>query len=233
MEEQETLSDLQIVPHETLHLLPEPPAGSGVVEQEGFAPDVAGPEGTLRTVLALTWPLVWAFLWGLALTVEREWYATLVPGLVLGMLSTSMARRIVRFSGRDHKLLLLSAGLNVLLLPLALVPSIYLGQGALDVLLESSPGVVAVFLGSLIGWIAWWAPIEPLPARVRAESGISTAASEDVEALCGLCGGVVERAVQVPCPCGNGILLHRGCFNARRAVVAYNQSDDVCAFCGQ
>jgi len=231
MEEQETLSDLQIVPYETLHLLPEPPAESGVLEQEGVAAESASSDASVRVAMALVWPVVWAFLWGLSLTVEREWYATLVPGLVLGMLCVSMAKRIIPLEGRDPKLLGLAVGLCVLLLPLALVPAIYLGQGAGTVLAESSPGVIAALLGALVGWIAWWAPIEPLPERVRTESGIETYSEDQIQAACGLCGGAIEPSVQMACPCGSGVQFHKGCFNARRAV-AYSE-DGSCAFCGQ
>ena len=230
MEDQETLADLNVVQYELLHLLPEPPAGQGVIEQEGAKAKALEPESNVRMALALAWPVIWAFLWGLALTVEREWWATLIPGLALGMLCVSMARRVLPdVAGRDVKLLLMGVGLCAILVPLALVPAIYLGQGASTVLGEASPGIVAAILGAVVAWIAWWAPIEALPESVRQESGISSA-SEQVAVVCGLCGGAVEKSVQVACHCGSGVQFHRGCYNARRAVA--QEGGAVCAFCG-
>jgi len=229
LEDKETLADLKIIRHELLHLLPEPPAGSGVVEQEGAKAEAGSQEATPRMVLALAWPVLWAFFWGMALTVDRQWWATLIPGLALGMLCVSMAKRVFPVAGRDLKLLLTALGLCALLVPLALVPAIYLGQGAGVVLGEASPGIIAAILGAVVGWLAWWEPIEALPERARQESGISSAA-EEVQAACGLCGGAVEKAVQKACPYSCGKLFHRGCYQARLA--AAGQSDEACGLCG-
>lgn len=229
LEDQETLADLKIVQYELLHLLPEPPAGSGVVEQEGAKAEAGAQEATPRMVMALAWPVLWAFFWDMALTVERQWWATLIPGLALGMLCVSMAKRVVPVAGRDLKLLLTALGLCALLVPLALVPAIYLGQGAGTVLGEASPGIIAAVLGSVIGWLAWWAPIEALPESARQDSGIASAA-EEVQAACGLCGGAVEKAVQKACPYSCGKLFHRGCYQARLA--AAGSSDEACGLCG-
>ena len=231
MEPEETLSDLQIVAYETLHLLPEPPQASGVIEHRGAIPDIRPPEGGLRQGLALAWPLIWALLWGLVLTVERQWYATLIPGLTLGMLCVSMARRVVPFEGRDPKLLGASIGIGAILVPLALVPAIASGQGAGAVMAEASPGFVAAVLGAAIGWIAWWAPVEALPQAAEAHQDAAThGGSSEAAVACGLCGGGVEPAVRIFCPCGSGVAFHRGCFNARRAVAP--ESEGTCAFCG-
>ena len=230
MEDQETLADLQIVAFETLHLLPEPPHGTGVVEQKGARAEFREEEGNVRLGLALFWPLLWALLWGLVLTVERQWYATLIPGLTLGMLCVSMARRVVSFPGRDLKLLGVSLGLCGILVPLSLVPAIYLGHGAGTVLGEASPGFVAAILGSVIGWIAWWSPVEALPSSMGASEATGAVAVDESGVVCGLCGGDVAPGVRLACPCGSGVQFHRGCFNARRSVA---QSDGaVCAFCG-
>lgn len=231
MEAEETLADLQIVAYETLHLLPEPPQGSGVIEHRGAPAPYRPNETMVSQSLALAWPLLWALVWGLVLTVERQWYATLIPGLTLGMLCVSMARRVVPFEGRDVKLLGASLGIGGILVPLALVPAIAMGQGAGDVFGEASPGFVAAILGTVIGWIAWWAPVEPLPQDVGVQpdaSGVTAAASTAV--ACGLCGGSVEPSVRISCPCGSGVQFHRGCFNARRAVAP--ESVGTCAFCG-
>lgn len=229
LEENETLADLNIIDHELLHLLPEPPLDSGVVEQEGVEADVGQRESTPRMVMALVWPVLWAFFWGLALTVDREWWATLVPGLALGMLCVSMAKRVIFVRGRDLKLLLTAFGLCALMLPLALVPAIYLGQDPGTVLGEASPGIVAAVLGAVVGWLAWWEPIEALPASTRQASGIASAA-DVVEASCGLCGGVVEKAVQQNCHYSCGQVFHRGCFQARMS--AAGGSDSECGICG-
>lgn len=231
MEPEETLSDLQIVAYETLHLLPEPREG-GVVEHRRRGSESRPPESLFRQGLALAWPLVWALLWGLVLTVEREWYATLIPGLTLGMLCVSMARRIVPFAGRDPRLLGAAIGISAILVPLALVPAIASGQGAGTVLGEASPGLVASILGSVIGWIAWWTPVEPLPIAAEAvqERGAEPGARAESAVACGLCGGGVEASVRTACPCGSGVQFHRGCFNARRAVA--QDDGESCAFCG-
>jgi hypothetical protein len=229
LEDKETLADLKIIRHELLHLLPEPPAGSGVVEQAGITAEGVVPEATPRIVMALAWPVLWAFFWGLALTVDRQWWATLIPGLALGMLCVSMAKRVIPVAGRDVKLLLMAMGLCALLIPLALVPAIYLGQGAGTVLVEASPGIIAAVLGTVIGWLAWWTPIEALPERTRQDSGIASAA-EEVLAACGLCGVAVEKAVQKACPYSCGKLFHKGCYQARLS--AAGSSEDECGLCG-
>jgi hypothetical protein len=229
LENHETLADLNIINHELLHLLPEPPVDSGVVEQEGVKAEATQMESTPRMVLALAAPVVWAFFWGLALTVDRQWWATLIPGLALGMLCVSMAKRVIGVRGRDLKLLLAALGLAGLLVPLALVPAIYLGQNPGAVLGEASPGIVAAILGAVIGWLAWWEPIEALPASARQESGIESAA-DVVQASCGLCGGLVEPAVQKACMYSCGKVFHKGCFQARLAAAGGSESE--CGLCG-
>ncbi len=229
LEDSETLADLNIIDHELLHLLPEPPAGSGVVEQEGVKAEPIQRESTPRMVLALAAPVVWAFFWGLALTVDRQWWATLIPGLALGMLCVSMAKRVLFVRGRDLKLLLTALGLCALLVPLALVPAIFLGQDPVVVLGEASPGVIAAILGAVIGWLAWWEPIEALPVSARHDSGVASAA-DVVQASCGLCGGLVEPAVQKACTYSCGKVFHKGCYQARLA--AAGNSDSECGLCG-
>ena len=197
MEPEETLADLQVVAFETLHLLPEPLHGNGVVEHPGAEVHARPPEGMVRQVSAMVWPLLWALLWGLVLTVEREWYATLIPGLTLGMLCVSMARRVVPFEGRDGKLLGASLGVGAILVPLALVPAIAAGQNAGTVFGEASPGFVAAILGTVIGWIAWWTPVEALPqlSEVQREM-VEAPANASSAVTCGLCGGDVEDSYE-------------------------------------
>ena len=231
MESEETLADLQIVAFETLHLLPEPLDGNSVVEHQGVLVAARPPEGTLRQVTAMAWPLIWSLLWGLVLTVERKWYVTLIPGLTLGMLCVSMARRVVPFEGRDVKLLGASLGIGAILVPLALVPAIASGQSAGAVLGEASPGFVAAIIGAVIGWIAWWSPVEPLPQSAVFHQEVDRQeAAPSSTVTCGLCGGGVDAAVRVSCPCGSGVQFHRGCFNARRAVA--QPQEESCPYCG-
>ncbi|NOY27725.1 MAG: hypothetical protein GXP62_17825, partial [Oligoflexia bacterium] len=68
----ETLADLGVIDGELVYLLPEPPAGSGVLEQAPDYPETRGyaGKGTLALIGSLIVAVGWAIGWGFALSVE-------------------------------------------------------------------------------------------------------------------------------------------------------------------
>ena len=93
LREDETLGDLGVVNGELVYLLPEPPAGSGVMEQIPDYPKTQGyaGKGNLAIVGSILGVLAWAAAWGAALTVERTSWTVILPGLAMGLFCLSLS----------------------------------------------------------------------------------------------------------------------------------------------
>src|SRR5687767_1923910 len=92
----EKLQDLGVVPHELLHLLPQPPAGSGLEERPPEYPKTHGyaAAGNLNVALALMAVFLWTAGWAAGLTVEHGLLLGLLPGVGLSLLCTTLARHL-------------------------------------------------------------------------------------------------------------------------------------------
>lgn len=230
MGEQETLGDLGVVNHELVYLLPEPPPGSGVVEQPPDYPPNKGYAGKgLMVMLGATVAvLLWAVAWGIALVVERNLATVVLPGLAMGFFCLSLSRHT--WGGRaDH---LRVPGVAVLLFVLvfimAFLPGVALGESVATVYSESVGGFVMGMVGVFVGWLAWWGAVEPLEED-RVEEVAEQVA--DVAVPCGICGTSADNDVRVGCPHGCGQTFHSGCHKARLAV--YRGDSRFCAVCSR
>lgn len=227
----EKLSDLGVINGELVYLLPEPPAGSGVMEQPPDYPethDYAG-AGTLALLGSLTLVLAWAGGWGLALAQDRSIWVVTLPGLAMGLFCTSFARHA--WGGRGNQLRIVATGLvlQLMITLIAFLAPVLLNEGlpVLTVYQESVPGLILGMLGVFIGWLAWWGGVEPLPPKQvqRVEQAAQVAATVP----CGICGLPVEPKVRVECVHVCGQYFHGGCYKAKTAV--YRGDPSKCAVC--
>lgn len=231
MGDDEKLSDLGVVNGELVYLLPEPPAGSGVVEQPPDYPETHGyaGAGTLMLLGTLALMLGWAGLWGLALAQERSLLVVTLPGLALGLFCTSFARHAWGGRGNQLRIAATAVMLHGMLTVLAfLAPVLFAGADVLEVYTESVPGLILGMLGVFVGWLAWWGPVEPLPAR-QALQLEQTAPQVATTVPCGVCGLPVEPKVRQECVHACGQYFHAGCFKAKSAV--YRGDPSKCAIC--
>ena len=247
--EDEKLSEVGVIDGELVYMLPQPPAGSGVIEQNPDYPethDYAG-SGIFALVGTLALLFGWGLAWGAAMTVAQNPWVALAPGLGLGLLCCNFARHA--WGGRANRLriALTAIALLMMLLPLPVVVAWGLGQPAIQQVLSMrpppaapstdpyrlflafTPGIVAGVIGVFTGWLAWWGAVEPLPARRAAP--VQQAEQVAATAACGICGGGVSADVQMACPYQCGQSFHVGCHRARVAV--YRGDSRFCAICNQ
>lgn len=228
--DEEKLEDLGVVPHELLHLLPEPPAGSGLEERPPEYPPNMGyaAAGNLAAGLGLLTVVGWTAVWAIALSYQPSWYVGLFPGLGLSLLSTSFARHL--WGGLGSAIAVPVTGLLVFLplMLLAGVPAFAMGTaGFTELLFALGPAFICGVLGVMLGWLAWFGAVEPLPEAVVKAKEVKQAAAE-VTWPCGICGQAVTPDVKADCVFGCGQVFHAGCYKARQSLGA----EGGCAVCG-
>jgi len=228
--EDETLAQVGIVNHELIYLLPEPPAGSGVLEQPPQYPENRGyaGKGIGAVAASLFVLLVWAIGWGLALTVERSIWTVTVPGMATGLFSVSLARHMWGGQGSQPRIMFTAVPVFVLVFVVVFLPAVLsLGLDQVGtVYRESVSGFVTGLVGIFLGWLAWWGAVEPLPA---VEKKVEVAQAQVVTVNCGICQGDVTPEVRKDCPYGCGHVFHSGCHQARLAV--HRGDSRFCAVC--
>lgn len=247
MTEGEKLSDLGVVNGELVYFLPEPPPGSGVAEQVPEYPETRDYAGAGYPALFGSLALVaaWGVLWGVVLAEDRSLWVTTLPGLALGLMCASLARHT--WGGRADRVRVAATALFFQLtisLVAFLAPIIAYWAPSLlgftsapvgdapklwEVYRDGAPGIVLGMVGVMLGWLAWWGAVEPLPPReaIAAEE----AANQEVLATCGICQQEVAAAVRMDCPHACGLVFHKGCHAARLAV--YHGSAARCAVCAK
>ncbi|MBN2798466.1 MAG: hypothetical protein JXX28_04900 [Deltaproteobacteria bacterium] len=233
LRDEERLEDLGVVPHELLHLLPQPPKGDEVVEQRPQYPpthDYAG-SGTLNLLAGLAMVLGWTLLWSVALLAVQSLWVGGLPSVGLALLTTSFARHAVGGEGSSVKVPILGLLIYLPLVVLAAVPPLFLSpallslpmaQRAIQMSVVLGPGLLAGLFGVMLAWLAWYGAVEKLPKQLVQE------AQEVVLPTCALCGLPIEPEVLHPCPHGCGRTFHVGCYTARASV----HVGDSCAVCG-
>ncbi len=233
LQEQETLGALGVVPGELVYLLPEPPAGSGIHEHRPDYPETRGYAGAgiLALLSSIAVVCAWSVGWGVALTHSRSLAVVLLPGLALGFLTTSLARHAWGGRGGRFRIAVTGLVLFVFVALLALAGPVYFTQLELgELLLAGLPGVMAGMVGVLLGWLAWWGAVEPLP-----EVEETDAAVQDAQAVatvqCAICGMPVGPEVRQECPHRCGRWFHSGCYEARMAV--YRGDPGICGICNE
>jgi len=232
LEDHEALKDLGVVPSELVYLLPEPPPGSGVMEQVPDYPKNEGymAKGIFALLGSIALVITWSVGWGVALSVARTPLITIFPGIGLGLLCASLARHLWG-SGPGNSPRVVATGL-LLFLGIASVafaaPALF-GDEALGTMYsEAIPGFVSGLAGVLVGWLAWWGPVEALPEQPKVTQ-------EAVQAIatvpCGVCGLPVTPEVRFDCPHRCGRVFHVGCHKARVSV--YRGDARKCPICNQ
>jgi uncharacterized ubiquitin-like protein YukD len=230
LREDETLGDLGVVNGELVYLLPEPPAGSGVMEQDPDYPETKGyaGKGNLAIVGAILGVLLWALAWGAALTVERSTATVILPGLAMGLFCLSLARHLWGGLGNALRIPATAIVLFLVVFVMVFLPGVILGDSVAAVYSESVSGLVMGMVGVFVGWLAWWGAVEPLPETTAAEAVQQEAV---VAVPCGICGLDATPDVRMDCPHACGQTFHTGCHQARRAV--YRGDSRFCAVCSR
>lgn len=232
VEDDETLGSLGVIDGELVYLLPEPPAGSGVVEQQPDYPENRGypAQGTVRLILTMSVLLVWAVGWGMALAELRNNWTVLIPGMALGLMCTSFARHAWGGRGNAPRVVITAAASLLPLLMLAVALAVGIGgEQFAEVFKSVIPGLIMGMVGVMCGWLAWWGAVEPLaPLQEVGEQ----AGEGEAEAVvpCGICGQVVKAEVRAECAYRCGRYFHTGCLRARQSV--YTGDPTQCAVCG-
>lgn len=229
LQDHERLDDLGIVPHELLHLLPQPPQGAGVEERPPEYPETKGyaAAGNLNAAGGLALILVWTIGWALALMVSTNPLVGALPAAALALLCTSFARHLL--GGEGSSIRVPVVGLLVFLPMFLLVGAPALLLGGVDPMalaVALLPGFVVGLFGVLLGWLAWYGAVEKLPERVEAHIK-----AEEAQAVynCGICGLPVTPDVRADCKFQCGQVFHSGCYAARMSV---SQPGGGCPVCG-
>lgn len=227
MQPTERLKDLGIVPYELLHLLPEPPPGSGVQERPPEYPANRGYAGAgwLNAAFGFVALIAWTLAWGFAMSQYLGVWTALFPALGLAMLCTSFSRHVWGGLGSQIRIPVISLVLFVSFLVMAgFFPALVYDPR--DVVIALVPGFMTGFITCLVGWLAWYGAVEPLPKVTRKEV---VDASANVTFPCGICGGEVTQDVKADCVYGCGRVFHAGCYEAKRAL-GEAQGCTVCGY---
>jgi len=227
MQPTERLQDLGVVPYELLHILPEPPE-AGVQERPPEYPPNRGYAGAGNFNVAMTFAvmLAWTGAWSLALTVDQGWITGLFPGLGLSLICTSLARHMWGGQGSSVKIPVTGLAMFVPLWMLTPIPTVVLMSTPWrDLAIAMGPAVIAGSIGVMLGWLAWYGAVEPLPKVTRKEVQDAVA---NITFPCGICGGSVTQDVKADCVFGCGRVFHVGCYEHKRAL----SDASSCAVCG-
>jgi uncharacterized ubiquitin-like protein YukD len=234
--EDEKLSDVGVVDGELIHILPQPPEGSGVIERPPEYPKTTGYRGGNIVVMigsALT-VLAFAALWAVSLTVDLGIGPALVlgaiPALAIALLSVSTARHLFGPPGSSIRIPLVGLVLFVPVFALAFIPGFVVGADVTGLGIAAGVGFVIGIAGIIMGWLAWFGAVEPLPEVNRAEETLEAVQQASV-AQCAICGGDVDlndMEIRQDCGYGCGRVFHQGCYRARAAIAREGQ----CAVCG-
>ncbi len=228
LQDEEKLQDLGIVPHELLHLLPQPPAGSGVQERPPEYPQNKGyaAGGNAALVGGLAQMGVWAFAWTMALSLNQGFLVSFLPAIALALHVTSFSRHIFGGEGTAVRIPIAGLGIYFPMMGIVLISSwIWAGIEPMAMFAPLVLGVFGGMIGVLMSWLAWYGAVEPLPERTAAH-----VLAEEQEAVyaCGICGLDVPPDVRTDCMYRCGRVFHTGCYQARQSV--WNK--EGCAVCG-
>lgn len=230
LNEDEKLSDLGVVNGELVYLLPEPPPGSGVVEQPPDYPethDYAG-AGLLMLFGSLAGVFVWAVAWGVALSASANWIVLTAPGLALGLLCASLARHAWGGSAARVRVAATALILAVIMTALTFLTPIFVNEASpLETYARAIPGFILSVVGVFTGWVAWWGAVEPLPPR--AAQAVEKQVEQEVAVACAICGQAVAANVQQVCVHACGRVFHAGCYRAKAST--YRGDASKCAIC--
>lgn len=224
LQDDDKLSDFGVVHGELLHLLPEPPPGSGVQERVTRRQDQeAGQPMTGLKVWSLVYLLGWTMLWGMALSTELGLGAASLCGfgaafvcvrasrLWLGGVAGRWLVPVVAFALMFATTL--AAGAMAMMMSAMAEGSA--SPPVLDLWLSAGMGLLTGIPGVMIAWAAWYGAAEPLPDISEAED---KEAESRVTYPCAICAQAVrmEAGMATSFPCGH--VFHTGCLQAKQAV---------------
>lgn len=226
----EKLEMFGVVPGELLHLLPQPPAGSGVVERPPEYPQMHGYAGAgwINVVTSLLGLFGWAVAWAIVLTASCNPITGIFPSIGLAVLSTSFSRHLWGSLGSAFKIPAVGVVVYTMLFILAILPAAVLIKVDPQTLaIALVPGFFAGLGGVLIAWLAWFGPVEPVQRQnlIIAQMQVTSAG---MELQCGICGNAIEESVRQDCVFKCGRVFHNGCYRARQGMAPQG----TCAICG-
>jgi len=234
--DEEKLQDLGIVNGELIHILPQPPTGSQVIERPPEYPHTTGYRGGNMVVMigSALLTIVLAGLWGLALTIEMDLataaFLGLLPSLGVGLLGASTARHVWGPPSSSFKVPVTGMFLVVPLVAVAFIPAFAMAEVYESLILAAVAAFFGGVGGVIMGWLAWFGAVEPLPEKDVLFS-TQVAAVESHVAQCAICGQDVDLADmenRQDCVYQCGRVFHAGCYRARAAIAREGQ----CAVCG-
>ena len=231
LNEEEKLDELGVVNGELIHILPQPPANSGVIERPPELPAKTN-QSLIRNVRMIRSMLVLFFFsvaWSIGLSVGPTILTVFIPAIAAGVLSTTVGRHFFGPPGSSLKIPAVGAGLYLFLSVFVFVPALISADEMVYPLVMTVLAIFAGLVGVVMGWLAWYGAVEPLPEG-RIEQ-MTQQLQEVREAPCGLCQQPVDLAdpaVRLDCGFGCGQVFHSGCFKARQAV----SREGTCAACG-
>jgi hypothetical protein len=220
----ERLADVGVVPYELLHLLPEPRSEDHVRERDAGLPDVVPLSFMSRLVRTLA-ALAWVGLWVIAVGADGRpavmWWgafilAYLVRGVVDGWWSTGGRWGQLGVAGVLTAPLCLPAMANAWMV--SIDPSLFL--------LELAMTALGMGVGTAVAHLVWMGPVSEVTAIVRAASGESVRARDELK--CFVCGEMIDLEVLTYCRYGCGRPMHSGCQKLREAMTT-GPPCEVCA----
>jgi hypothetical protein len=225
----ERLADVGIVPLELLHVLPQPPPDTVVVERslELRMDDRlrAAQRAPRRPGLVLVGALLgvggWSVLWALALSVQRDPWTAGLPAMGLALGATDAARSLWVGPGERIRIPLTAGTLSVVGMLVAFGLAWHWGAPSAALLVSVGVAAMAAMTGLSVAWVAWLGAVdqretllEPLP--------------QGASPNCAICAGPVNAENAQGCAFKCGKVFHRGCWQARQAAA----SGAGCAVCG-
>ena len=228
LEDEEKLDQLGVIPYELVHLLPQPPEGSGLDERPPEYPANQGyaGAGNLSAAVSLLVVLLWSAMWATALSHTPTIVVGLLPGVALSLLVTSFARHLWGGVGSRIRIPITGLVLYVVLLVMTALFAVPLGAQPLSALaVAMGTALIGGAMGVLLGWLAWYGAVEPLPKITKKDV---LDAEARVTWPCGICGGPVTADVKAECRFECGRVFHVGCYNAKSAL----GDGSSCAVCG-
>lgn len=218
------------VPGELLHLLPQPPAGSGIAERPPEFPvthPYAG-AGWGNVASNLAFLVGWTLAWSALLTVQTGLVVGVVPAVALAVLSTSFSRHLWGGSGKDWKIPVVGLMVFGMLWATAGVAPLALASSApADLALAMVPGLFVGIGGVLMAWLAWFGAVEPLPKQVLQVVAMAVQ-QQNAVLQCAICSQDIAEEVRQDCVFKCGRVFHSGCYRSRQAMAP----PGTCAICG-
>lgn len=229
----ERLDAFNIVPHELLHLLPQPPVPVEVIERpmdtRALRPQTGFDTGSI--VLGFLFLVVFSVAWSVSLLESTSVLVGILPSLAIGMAASNFSRIVWGGSGPLWREPLTALLVFVLSVACAFIPLLIFVDWSLDASFQIGFTIVGGLFGLVVGWIVNRGGVEPLPPLSKAAMTHEAATHQVASTMshhCGLCQTPVAANVMTGCPRGCDKKFHSGCLGSITLTVEGAQ----CTFCG-